>query len=189
MACKGYCLMHYARVKRYGTLKTVRKTKDFWAKVVKGSPTECWPWTGYVRPSNGHGLSMYKGHPTHASRKAWILTNGFVPSNLCVCHKCDNKLCCNPDHMYLGTAIDNVLDQFEKPAFEQRGARDVTRRFLLSNDQLLELWEMRRGGATLKACAVRFGVTFQTIARYITYIRKNKLERNRREKEMRHSVP
>lgn len=152
---------------------------DFWSKVKKGEPHECWPWQGYLKPSNGHGLTSYKGLPMHASRKAWFLTHGLPPHGFIICHKCDNKVCCNPDHMYLGTLEDNALDQWEKPAFEDRGAR--TRKTLLTEQQLATLWRMRRGGATLKHCAEHFSVHIATICRYITIVRKAKLEANRRQ--------
>jgi len=173
---KGLCAKHYVRMRRTGVLTTTRHMGDFWSKVKRGEPSECWPWTGFTRES-GHGLTSHKGLPMHTSRKAWFLTRGAIPPGLVVCHKCDNKVCCNPDHMYLGTPADNALDHFEQPAFEDRGAR--TRRTLLTEKDLERLWKMRAGGAFLKDCAAHFGVHIATICKYITAARKAKLESKR----------
>lgn len=172
------------RMRRTGVLTTVRHMGDFWTKVKRGEPNECWPWTGYTRGS-GHGLTSHKSRPMHTSRKAWMLTHGEPARGLVVCHKCDNPLCCNPAHMYLGTPADNVLDHHEQPAFEDRGPRE--RRRLLSDAELDHLWAMRRTGATLKECAAIFNVHIATVARYITAVRKQKLEANARQRVQRAS--
>lgn len=85
----------------------------FWARVKIGSKDECWEWTG-CRIRNGYGRLGYKGkqHLTH--RIAWELTNGTIPDGLCILHKCDNPPCCNPDHHFLGTKLDNMLDMRSK---------------------------------------------------------------------------
>jgi hypothetical protein len=165
------------RLHRTGKLTTVRFTGDFWTKVEMGAPETCWPWKGF-RKSSGHGLTSMKGRPMHTSRKAWVLTHGAIKDGMQVLHKCDNAICCNPDHMYLGTRIDNILDQWEQPAAADRGPRDG-RRFMLTDEQLKLLWLMRKEGATLRACASHFGVHFATVCRYVTAIRKEKLQQLR----------
>lgn len=63
---------------------------DFWAKVLRGADTDCWPWQGF-RKASGHGLTSYKSAPMHASRKAYILTHGPISSALCVNHRCEEE--------------------------------------------------------------------------------------------------
>ncbi len=82
----------------------------FWAKVDRRGAAECWPWHGYIRAS-GYGWFNFGGKTMTANRAAYILTNGPIdPTTLFVCHTCDNPLCCNPAHLWLGTAAQNNLD-------------------------------------------------------------------------------
>lgn len=148
----------------------VRKRPPFWTKVRRGAPDECWPWLGFKRPS-GHGLTSHNSIPCNASRKAWILTHGD-PGELCVNHRCDNAICCNPDHLYLGTRADNMYDYFGNIPFDLRG--HDARKCSLSDEELNKLWELRRAGATMRECGLHFGVHHTTIARYITAVRRER---------------
>lgn len=145
----------------------------FWAKVDKRGPDECWPWIGYVRPSSGHGFTSYKSKCVHASRKAWILTHGWPGVNLSVLHRCDNCLCCNPAHMYLGTRADNMIDRWARTPAAERGQRNRSR--VLFDTQIDELFVMRANGKTLQQCADHFHVHIATICRYITERKRQKL--------------
>ena len=153
--------------------KGTRGTTGFWRKVLRGAPNECWPWIGFTK-SSGHGLTSYKSEPIHASRKAYILTHGTFDLRQCVLHRCDNAACCNPAHLYLGTRADNMIDRWGKMPPEERSARG--RPTTLDEQQLERLWQMRDKGALLKDCAKEFGVHIATICRYITAVRKKKLE-------------
>lgn len=156
--------------------KSPRGTTGFWRKVAHAGPDECWPWTGFKKPG-GHGLTSYKSAPIHASRKAYILTHGPVPADLCVNHRCDNAACCNPSHLYLGTRADNMIDRWNETPAAERSQRG--RPTALDAEQLEKLWKLRRHGATLKECATEFDVHIATICRYITIVRKQKLEKTR----------
>jgi predicted DNA-binding protein (UPF0251 family) len=149
---------------------------DFWSKVKKGAPTECWPWLGFVKGS-GHGLTSMKGLLMHTSRKAWILARGPIEGDWQVLHRCDNALCCNPAHMYLGNRRDNILDQWHQLPPDERGHNVMPCK--LTWEQLEEMWAMRRKGAKLQECAKHFNVHISTICRYVTLVRKKKLEKIR----------
>lgn len=151
-------------------MKGRRDRRPFWVKVDRRGPDECWPWTGYVRPS-GHGATTHQCFSILSSRKAWILTNGPIRDDLCVNHRCDNKLCCNPAHMYLGTRADNMIDRWERTESGQRVPRG--RPHVITSTGLEKLWAMQRAGATRKQCAEVFGVHVATVGRYLETWRKS----------------
>lgn len=148
----------------------------FWLKVKIGNPEECWPWTGYVGPS-GHGRTTHKAYSMITSRKAWILTHGETPHGFCVNHRCDNPLCCNPAHLYLGTRADNMIDRFGKTPAAERRARG--RPTILGPEDLQRYFQMRREGLTMLDCANKLGVNQMTIRRLVTRHRQQILEKYR----------
>jgi hypothetical protein len=87
--------------------------KRFWRKVQKidGSDS-CWIWTGKLR--RGGGRIKMDGHLVSASRAAWKLEHGELPSNLDVLHHCDNPACVRASHLFLGTHTDNMRDMVKK---------------------------------------------------------------------------
>lgn len=89
----------------------------FWGSVRKSDG--CWEWTG-SRSDTGYGC-FYDGHATSAHRYSWVLHNGPVPAGLCVLHRCDNRACVRPDHLWLGTKADNSKDMASKSRFRVPG--------------------------------------------------------------------
>jgi len=93
----------------------------FWSKVdATGGPDACWPW----KPAKAASKRIYgsfmaskvggKAKYVDAHRFAWELANGPVPKGLNVCHSCDNPICCNTRHHFLGTDTDNMQDMVAK---------------------------------------------------------------------------
>ena len=85
----------------------------FWSKVNKRGKDECWMWIAY-RYKDGYGRFRLRSITQYAHRVAWELTNGPIPKGKCILHKCDNKGCVNPNHLYLGTYSDNVYDRYKR---------------------------------------------------------------------------
>lgn len=125
---KGLCNKHWRRMRKGKPLteKSVHEKPlidRFFEKVTKGAANECWIWSGGVRGNNGvmYGVFNIKnGRRVGAHRFIWEHVNGPIPPDdgdyrgLCVCHRCDNPLCVNPDHLFLGTHTDNMRDKISK---------------------------------------------------------------------------
>lgn len=74
----------------------------------------CWHWTGTL-DKDGYGTVKLRGRRVEkAHRLAYRLANGDVPDGMMVCHTCDNPKCCNPSHLFIGTAQNNKSDCVEK---------------------------------------------------------------------------
>lgn len=84
-----------------------KNTADiFWGRVSKGARSACWPFTGDTF-SGRYGRFSWKGKSEPSHRVAYMLSAGAIPHGLFVMHKCNNKLCCNPSHLTLGTNAEN----------------------------------------------------------------------------------
>ena len=95
-----------------------------WAKVDRKGPDECWPWIA-AKGHNGYGMIQYQGRPRRAHRLVMELGGVSIPKGVFVCHHCDNPPCCNPAHLFLGSAADNMRDRDVKGrvAAGERAAR------------------------------------------------------------------
>ncbi|MBA7608334.1 hypothetical protein ES703_15511 [subsurface metagenome] len=85
--------------------------RRFWTKVHKTG--NCWLWLA-GKSSDGYGSFSIGDHGTNAHRVAYALEVGSIPAGGSVLHKCDNRACVRPEHLFLGTQLDNVSDMFKK---------------------------------------------------------------------------
>lgn len=127
-----------------------------WSRVVV-APSGCWEWQGYRRPG-GHGQIGNEGRLLGTHRVAWELTKGPIPSGMFVCHHCDNPPCCNPEHLFLGTAADNARDMARKG--RGRGAEGLSNaNARLSDKDVRAIRECMAAGESARAVARDFKVT------------------------------
>lgn len=74
----------------------------------------CWEWNGSCHPKTGYGL-MRDGKSTKlAHRLSFEIFKGEIVKGLCILHKCDNKICVNPKHLWMGTQSENMDDMKDK---------------------------------------------------------------------------
>lgn len=138
--------------------------KRFWDRVDKQGNSECWPWLG-PRHKNGYGFDRDKRFfdQYYPHRAAYIFTHGSIPGGLHILHRCDNRICCNPAHLFAGTNNDNIVDKVAKsrqPRGETHGIAKLTveqvveirRRYKEGNITMLELGKQYGvGGGTISA--------------------------------------
>lgn len=99
----------------------VRSVKERFDEKVDKSGA-CWLWTASRYP-DGYGMfGVSKGVIRRAHRVAFELYVGPIPDGIFVCHRCDTPLCVNPEHLFLGTAKDNLTDCRDKGRYRQRGS-------------------------------------------------------------------
>lgn len=101
--------------------KPMHTPSTLWAKVRKGQPSECWPWTGWT--NLGYGRVQIDGFTYYAHR---VIYNLAYPGRITLeaprrredtgwlLHTCDNPICCNPNHLVVGTHQDNMTDKKTK---------------------------------------------------------------------------
>jgi hypothetical protein len=101
------------RAKTLGPI-TKKDRMRFESKIDKLSSSQrCWHWTGGLN-INGYGKIWIKGATYQAHRVSYELYKGFIDKDLLVCHSCDNPICINPEHLWLGTCKENIRDSFNK---------------------------------------------------------------------------
>jgi HNH endonuclease len=139
----------------------------FWPKVVRSEG--CWLWTGAQVAAPGAppygSFRITERTSIRAHRFSWILHFGEIPDDLIVCHTCDVRLCVRPDHLFLGTHIDNVRDRDAKGrAGAARGVEQPGSR--LTDEAVRELRALyAAGGVTQRELAEYFDVSQGTVSR------------------------
>lgn len=134
----------------------------FWEKVDKsGGPDACWPWTAAV--TGGYGvftvrLDLETRTQVRTHRYAFELINGPLPDGMFACHHCDNRRCCNPAHLFAGTAKDNTRDGMAKGRI----------RSVMTPEKVRTIRQLyAAGGVTHKELGDRFGCSPRTVQQVV----------------------
>lgn len=140
----------------------IRTTADLLERVVIRG--ECWEWAGQQR-RRIYPTTTIGGRNVLVHRLAYEITCGAIPPGMQVCHRCDNPKCARPDHLFLGTAADNIADKVAKQR-QARGSRQGSAR-LTEADVVALRSEWRRGGVTQAGLGKRFGVGESTVHKIV----------------------
>ena len=127
----------------------------------------CWYWTGATF-NTGYGKIGFRDKQLTTHRLSYIINNGEIINGLQVLHSCDNRLCVNPNHLFLGTIQDNMKDMVLKGR-QNKAKGENHGHAKLTNSQV---YEIRNFKGNQKDIAKKYGVTQQTISKIknqITY--------------------
>lgn len=143
---------------REGRAGTVTIRDRFESFALPEPNSGCWLWTSSVIKS-GYGTIWADGGPQRAHRISWELHRGPIPPGLDVLHRCDVRCCVNPDHLWLGTDVDNQRDCIAKG--RRHSCRGVAHhKNKLTEQQVLAIRADSRG---CKRLSRQYGVSTNTI--------------------------
>lgn len=150
-------------------METTPYEARFWSKVHR-QPNGCWEWTASRLP-RGYGRFSLGGKQVGAHRVSWELHHGAIPSGLAVLHRCDNPPCVRPDHLFLGTLVDNIRDMIRKG--RDRKARGIGNgRAKLTDEEVAAIRSEVSGGRSQVSVARAFGVSSGHVSRLCRDLRR-----------------
>lgn len=144
--------------------KKVPVEDRFLSKVIIKADNECWIWNASLRKAGGgfkYGQFSFNGYPEWAHRVAYILFNGPIPEGAKVCHSCDNTLCVNPNHLFLGTQKDNIHDMMAKDRDAFTGERNHNSK--MTKAKVLRARTLRKKGMSYASIGKILKVSISTI--------------------------
>jgi len=117
----------------------------------------CWVWQGSC-VTGGYGNLTFKCESLYAHRASWEVHNGPIPVGMSVLHKCDNRRCINPEHLFLGTQDDNIKDMYKK------GRQAYDYKCKLTEQEVLEIkYKLRHKKFSQEYLAKMYDISRSTI--------------------------
>lgn len=145
---------------------TPKEIERFWSYVEVGAPEECWRWRGKPQQPHGYGRMRLTRDGRYltvrSNRLAWAVHHGEDPGALHVCHHCDNPICVNPAHLFLGTHQENMRDRTKKgrhPGLPALNGQANPNAKLTDRDVLEIRCRYQRDGLTALELAREFGIS------------------------------
>jgi hypothetical protein len=139
-----------------------------WSNVEKTST--CWFWRGRCVNNKGYASIWHGRRSFGVHRISYTLAKGEIPEGLCVLHKCDVPLCVNPDHLFLGTQLDNIRDCEQKGRLKlpprQRGAESPSAR--LTEIQARNICALHAAGYSTPHLGRMFGVSTSCVGHMVS---------------------
>lgn len=140
----------------------------FEAKFVPEPNSGCWIWTGCMEGC-GYGIFVEMVAGARKLRKAhrvsWEIFNGPIPVGACILHKCDNRLCVNPSHLFIGDRADNMRDMAAKgrgKSIPRPGEKNPSSKLTATDVQ--ELRQRVARGESQTFLAVEYGVSQSAVS-------------------------
>lgn len=133
---------------------------DFLARSQPDPNSGCWLWEGSIC-EKGYGRVGVNGHNRRAHRVSWAQENGPIPNGMLVCHKCDVRCCVNPDHLWIGSDLDNSHDMLAKGREKWMHGETSPNAVLCEKDVI----EIRESSLNVYRLAEIYGVDKRTIGR------------------------
>ena len=118
----------------------------------------CMEWQGAINLLNGYGMATVFGKSETIHRHIYRLSKGEIPKGLFVLHKCDNKICINPEHLFLGTNQDNIDDMIQK---DRKPKGDNHPQTVLTELKKQKLFQMVEKGNTYYEIGKELGISYQ----------------------------
>jgi len=129
----------------------------------KASPSGDCLLLGNPKSSRRYWSVAFNGRRLGAHRVMWLLLHGQIPEGLEVCHRCDNTRCINPDHLFLGTHLENMRDRDQKGRCGTLGEKSPLAK--LNSAKVIDIYNRATTGIKPREIAAQFGVSEMTVVR------------------------
>lgn len=132
----------------------------------------CYEWTGATQ-SNGYGRFNLFGKSFYAHRFSALIKYGHIPANADVCHACDIRNCVNPEHLFIGTRRDNVMDCINKNRHSHgishsiKTSGEMAGSSKLKNEDVINIRHLKNKGIKTKTISQLFNISTDNVRRIV----------------------